>query len=214
MSALYHFPHCPYCIRVRLALGFLDIPYVSKVIDYDDEETPTRLIGKKMLPIWEDQGEALPESLDIILKLDEDNQLGIHDFYESEDRKKLEATISELGAIIHNLTWPVWIYTKEFSPSAREYVLKKKEEKHGPFKHLIARKEEFFKALEPLLRKLEVELIPYYQSSDLSIKDIMLAAHLWGLYVVPEFQFSDKLHTYLQKIKKQTMFNYMDELWL
>ncbi len=214
MSALYHFPHCPYCIRVRLALGLLDIPFVSKVIDYEDAETPTRLIGKKMLPIWEDQDGAMGESLDIILKLDVDNTLGIKEFYDLKDRKDLEAKISDLGGVIHNLTWPVWVYTKEFSPSAREYVMKKKQEKHGPFKLLVQRKEEFLKELHPLLHKVEIELMPFYQSSNVTIKDIMIAAHLWGLYLVPEFQFSEKLHAYLQKIKQQSMFNYMDELWL
>lgn len=214
MGALYHFPHCPYCIRVRLALGVLDIPYVSKVISYDDAETPTRLIGKKMLPIWEEDGKAMGESLDIILKLDEEDVLGIKEFYNSKEHKDLDKVISELGGVIHNLTWPVWIYTKEFDEKARNYVLKKKEEKHGPFKLLVQRKEEFLKELEPLLVKVEKELIPYYQSSSLTIKDIMIAAHLWGLYLVPEFQFSENLHRYLQKIKKQALFSYMDELWL
>ncbi len=215
MSALYHFPHCPFCIRVRMSLGFLDIPYVSKVIDYDDVETPTSLIGKKMLPIWEDQDGAINESLDIILKLDAENSLATKDFYESGTvRKELEDFISALGGPIHNLTWPIWIYTKEFSPTARDYVLKKKEEKKGPFKNLIERKEEFLKELAPLLQKIEVELIPFYQSSHVTIKDILIASHLWGLYVVPEFQFSDAIHAYLQKIKKQCLFNYTDELWL
>ena len=214
MSALYHFPHCPYCIRVRLALGFLDIPYVSKAVAYDDSDTPTRLIGKKMLPIWEDEDGAMPESLDIIQKLDEEGLLGTEDFLASPERKDMDATIAALGGVIHNLTWPVWVYTKEFDGNARNYVMKKKEEKHGPFKLLVQRKEEFLKELAPLLHKVEAELIPYYQSSELSIKDILIAAHLWGLYLVPEFQFSEKLHSYLQKIKKQTMFNYMDELWL
>ncbi|MCB0348666.1 MAG: glutaredoxin 2 [Bdellovibrionales bacterium] len=214
MSALYHFPHCPYCIRVRLALGYLDIPYVSNVISYDDEATPTDLIGKKMLPIWEDSDGAMCESLDIILKLDSENQLATKDFYASADRKGFEDYLDQLGKPIHSLAWPVWIYTKEFSASARDYVLKKKEPKRGPFKNLVARKEDFLKDLAPLLHKLEQELIPFYQSSNLTIKDILLAAHLWGLYVVPEFQFSESIHKYLQKIKKQCLFNYTDELWL
>lgn len=215
MSALYHFPHCPFCIRVRMSLGFLDIPYVSRVVDYDDVDTPTSLTGKKMLPIWEDQDGAINESLDIILKLDTDNRLATREFYNSStDRNDFESFILSLGGPIHNLTWPVWVYTKEFSPAARDYVLQKKQEKKGPFKNLIARREEFLKDLHPLLEKVENELIPFYQSSDITIKDILIASHLWGLYIVPEFQFSEVLHGYLQKIKKECLFNYTDELWL
>ena len=40
---LYHYVHCPFCVRVRLALGFLNIPFESHVIAYDDEEKVTEL---------------------------------------------------------------------------------------------------------------------------------------------------------------------------
>jgi glutaredoxin 2 len=213
MGTLYHYLHCPYCIRVRLAAGFLQIPYTSRSLDYDDEVTPVRLCGKKMLPIWEEKGKSTNESLDIILMLDSKDQLAIKNFYNSNDRKELDTFLSELSGPIHSLAMPIWIYTKEFTPSARDYFQSKKEEKKGPFKDLVKNKDKFLAELAPLLHKLENELIPYYQSSNLTIKDILLAAHLWGMYVVPEFQFSPALHEYLMKIKKQTKFQYMDEVW-
>ena len=48
---LYHYVHCPFCVRVRMALGHLKIPYESIVLPYDEEEIPLEMCQKKMLPI-------------------------------------------------------------------------------------------------------------------------------------------------------------------
>ena len=69
---LYHYVHCPFCVRVRMAAGFLNTSYESIVVPYDDEATPINLTGKKMLPIWvNDKRLAQNESLDIIKNLDQ-----------------------------------------------------------------------------------------------------------------------------------------------
>ena len=70
---LHVYDHCPYCIRVELVLGWLNVDYERKVYGYGDMEGPTALTGKKQLPVLEHSvgckaGEVnyLPESLDII----------------------------------------------------------------------------------------------------------------------------------------------------
>ena len=63
---LYHYVHCPYCVRVRMALGYLNLDFISKVLPYEDVATPLSLIGNKMLPILANNQEVLKESLDII----------------------------------------------------------------------------------------------------------------------------------------------------
>src|SRR5690606_10180512 len=88
MSTLYHYVHCPYCVRVRMTLGFLGEKYLSKVLPYDDEQTPVELTGTKMLPIWQrDDGSSMNESLDIIKELDRANKIP-KDFL--SDAKKVE----------------------------------------------------------------------------------------------------------------------------
>ena len=76
MITLYHYVHCPFCVRVRMAFGHLKVPYKSVVVPYDDEKTPLDLCQKKMLPIikWKD-GKAQNESLEIIEKADQENKL-------------------------------------------------------------------------------------------------------------------------------------------
>jgi len=107
---------------------------------------------------------------------------------------------------------PYWIWTKEFNPKSRYYFQTKKEKKRGPFRDLIKNKDEYLKNLEVTLNEVEALLNPYYLD-EFSIFDIMLASHLWGMYIFPEFQFSEKLHNYLQDVKNICSFEYHEDFW-
>jgi glutaredoxin 2 len=210
---LYHYVHCPFCIRVRLALGYLSLQYESKVLAYNDAETPTRLTGKKMLPILAFDKGIMNESLDIIAFLDRENKLITPDTTHSSQFKDFETFLSSIAGPIHSLAMPYWIYTPEFTAESRHYFKQKKEEKRGPFKDLVCKQQEFKNQLDPLLHQIEKRLQPFYLSHHFSVYDIMLASHLWGLYIVPEFQFSTQLNNYLQKIKNLCHFNYHQDFW-
>ena len=209
MITLYHYVHCPFCVRVRMALGYLKVPYSSIVVPYDDEKTPLDLCQKKMLPIVKlEKGKAQNESLEIIEKVDQENQLQMDLLKNDKKVEEVTDLLDRFGKPIHNLCMPYWIWTPEFSTSSREYFQKKKEKKRGPFNKLIQNKEEFLKKLDPLMEELTSKLEPYYKSSSLTIFDIMIASHLWGLYVFPEYQFKEEIHAYLQKVKDQCNFDY------
>ncbi len=210
---LYQYVHCPFCVRVRMALGYLGLAYKSVVLAYDDEATPIGLTGKKILPALAHPGGAMNESLDIISFCDVQKKLDVSALTESPDYKNFETLLSSIGSLVHSLAMPYWMQTPEFTPSAREYFQKKKEQKRGPFKDLVKNQSKFTDELSSYLQKLEQNLHPFYQSSTLTLKDIMLAAHLWGLYVVPEYQFYPKLHNWLQSVKDQCHFNYHEDFW-
>lgn len=205
---LYHYVHCPYCVRVRMALGFLNLPYESRVLAYDDQETPVSLMGMKMLPILTIDEKPMNESLDIIRKLDTQDLLT-----NGSDLTAANDFIKSVNNPVHSLAMPYWIHTPEFTDSAKEYFLKQKEAKRGPFKALVKNANQFRDELAVLLKGLERSLSPFFRSDTLTIQDIMIAAHLWGLYVVPEFQFPEKIHLYLQKIKLDCRFNYHQDYW-
>ena len=209
MVTLYHYVHCPFCVRVRMAFGLLKVPYKSVVVPYDDEKTPLDLCQKKMLPIvkWEDE-EAQNESLDIILKVDQENKLQMDLLNDEKKMKEVTELLNHFGGPIHSLCMPYWIWTPEFDTVSREYFQKKKEKKRGPFNNLIQNKEGFLRKLDPLMEELNSKLEPYYKSSSLTIFDIMIASHLWGLYVFPEYQFKKDVHDYLQKVKNECRFDY------
>ncbi len=205
---LYHYVHCPYCVRVRMALGFLKMPYESRVVPYDNQETPVSLIGIKMLPILSIDGTPMKESLDIIRKLDTTNQL-----QGDSELVSAEEVIKEFNNPVHSLAMPYWIHTPEFTPTARAYFLKQKEAKRGPFPELVKKAETYKEELAELFANLESRLHPYFESNSIRLQDIMIAAHLWGLYIVPEFQFPEGIHQYLQKIKQDCRFNYHQDYW-
>ena len=210
---LYHYVHCPFCVRVRMGAGFLNISYDSIVVPYDDESTPINLTGKKMLPIWVDnENKAQNESLDIIKKLDQHNALNWDLFVGQKDT--IDRLLGSIGDPVHSLCMPYWIWTPEFNPNSRKYFQSKKEEKRGPFKDLIKNKNVFIQKLNGILgHEIEAKLTPFYNSEKLTIVDIMIASHLWGMYIFPEFQFSTKVHSYLQNVGTQCHFNYHEDFW-
>ncbi len=217
MHTLYHYVHCPFCIRVRMALGFLGLPWKSVVLPYDDEQTPINLAGKKMLPIMsfpEDKSGALTinESLDIIGKIDPENKL-MNELSTQERGQKLDSFLNELSGPMFKLCMPYFIFSPEFDDKARSYFRSKKEAKRGPFHLLVQERKKFETEVHELLSQLESSLDVFYKSEKLTILDIILASHLWGLYIVPEFQFTTKVHNYLQRVATETKFNYHEDFW-
>ncbi len=206
---LYHYVHCPFCIRVRMTLGYLNLPYESVVLPYDDEVTPIRLTGVKMLPILDWDGVIQNESLHIMAALDTEGKLQLPASLPSDFVLLLET----LGKNVHSLAMPHWIYTPEFSETSRRYFQNKKEQKRGPFGTLVQNRQLYEAPLGKDLFSLIRELTPFYHSQEFSGYDLLLAAHLWGLYIVPEFQFPDVLHMYLQKVKNICRFNYYQGPW-
>ncbi len=209
---LYHYIHCPYCVRVRLALSYLKIDYESVVLPYNDEKTPTDLCGVKMLPILKThEGRFMNESLDIIKYLDKENELGSH--LGDDDVKQAEEYLSKISKNIFLLAMPAWTLTPEFDADSKKYFLKKKELKRGPFVDLHFKKNELMAQVEKDLEEIEDMLHPFFLTSEFSTLDIMLAAQLWGLFVVPEFQFSDPLYRYLMTVKNICSFDYHKDYW-
>lgn len=196
-----------------MTLGHLNLSYISKIVSYDDEETPVKLTGTKMLPILSYDGKAMNESLDIMAFLDKENRLRVNEIVTSVEFEQFEELLKQIGGPVHSLAMPYWIFTPEFNASSREYFQRKKEKKRGPFKDLVKNRDQFMSDLIPLLLRIEDNLKPFYQSRCFGLHDILIASHLWGLYIVPEFQFSEKIHNYLQQVKQICHFDYHRDFW-
>lgn len=209
---LFHYIHCPYCVRVRLALGVLGKTWKSTVLPYNDEATPVKLTGKKMLPIMKIDGVPMNESLDIINAIDSKNLLR-NELVQTAEWPKLDEVISKLGQQVHNLAMPYWVWTPEFDDASREYFIAKKSVKRGPFDVLRSKRSTFEAILLADLHALSPGLRPFWHSNELTILDIVLAAQLWGLFQVPEFRFPDVWHTYLMKVKELCHFEHHADYW-
>ena len=89
----------------------------------------------------------------------------------------------------------------------------KKSIKRGPFKDLYNARYELIEKINLKLELIENNIDYFYKNSEFTINDIILASHLWGLYLVPEFQFKPKMHQYLQKVRTLTKFDYFQDIW-
>ena len=52
LPIVYVYDHCPFCVRVRLALGIKNVKHLVQFMANDDIPTPTNLLGKKIAPIF------------------------------------------------------------------------------------------------------------------------------------------------------------------
>lgn len=69
---LYVYEHCPFCIRARMIFGLKKVPFELGVIMEGDVETPTRMVGRKVVPILQkEEGAYMPESMDIVHYVDQ-----------------------------------------------------------------------------------------------------------------------------------------------
>lgn len=68
---LFIYQHCPFCVRAQMIVGLKNMPVETAVIMEGDAETPTRMVGRKVVPILQkDDGSYMPESLDIVHYID------------------------------------------------------------------------------------------------------------------------------------------------
>jgi hypothetical protein len=52
LPVLHVYDHCPFCVRVRVALGIKNVKHIINFMANDDIPTPTKLVGKKIAPIF------------------------------------------------------------------------------------------------------------------------------------------------------------------
>jgi len=208
---LYHYVHCPFCVRVRIAFKYLRIEFESVVLSYDNEKTPLELTGVKMLPIVEGAAGAMNESLEIIKYHDDGGLIDLSIYL--ENKSDIDELLSNIGRQVHSLAMPYWIYTPEFDDISRHYFQTKKEKKRGPFNVLVEDRLVLMSKIDSILSGLVEDLQPFYKSKEFSLVDILLYSHLVGLYVVPGFHFPQKIVHYMTTIEGLTGFNYHEDFW-
>ena len=203
---LYHYVHCPYCVRVRMVLGYLNIPFESVVLPYNDEKTPIELTGKKMLPIMTIGNQSINESIEIIKELDKKNKIK---FTKSID--ELELITREIGKFVHPLAMPAWIYSKEFDDLSRIYFVNKKEKSKGPFSNLYENRDKYLNDAYSYF--MDNKKLFEINSKDALGDQILISSHLYGLYLVPDFSFPESVHKYIQDTREKCKFDYHTDFW-
>jgi len=69
---LFIYEHCPFCCRALMIVGLKQLDVDIGIIMEGDVETPTRMVGRKVVPILRrPDGSHMPESMDIVHYLDQ-----------------------------------------------------------------------------------------------------------------------------------------------
>jgi len=114
LPIVYVYDHCPYCVRVRLALGIKNVKHLVQFLANDDVPTPTKLIGKKIAPIFEipEDEHIMSESLDVIEKVDADERFGeTGQILPATGRKDIKAWQKSVQTLLRTLQRPRYVAT-------------------------------------------------------------------------------------------------------
>jgi glutaredoxin 2 len=114
LPTIYVYDHCPFCVRVRLALGMKNIKHKIHFMANDDVATPTSLVGKKIAPIFEytPLSICMAESMDIIQLIDNTNEFGpIQMIQPSTDRTDIQQWQKSVQSLLRDLQRPRYVNT-------------------------------------------------------------------------------------------------------
>ncbi|WP_395697774.1 glutaredoxin 2 [Methylocella sp.] len=197
---LFVYDHCPFCIRARMSFGLKAIPFDLEFQLNDDEKTPVRMIGKKMLPILEDADGFMGESLDIVHKVDGFSGSRLFD---GQPRPELIAWLSRWNPVVNALVIPRTpdpVFPEFRTEAARSYFTAKKETSFGRFDELLAQSGKFITELEKGLTDL-VSILPNPESA--TIDDIMLFPTLRSLSIVPDLELPRLVAAYRDRMSER-----------
>jgi len=114
LPTVFVYDHCPFCVRVRLALGIKNVKHNVRFMANDDVPTPTKLVGKKIAPIFAFPEDSLVmmESLDIIKLVDSDPRFGpVGQIKPGTKRDDLKAWQKAVQTLLRTLQRPRYVAT-------------------------------------------------------------------------------------------------------
>ncbi len=206
VSRLYIYDHCPFCIRTLLVAHYKQVSDLEQVVLLnDDEESPNRLIGKKMAPIFEHQGVAIGESMDIAKLL---NDLG-------DPARKIRPL--QLNEAIQPLLQPIMKHCQALSfprvihmgmetfatESAKAYYRANKERILGcTFEQALEETEEHKAVVERVLAQLPPLTLPSEQGNTLSWNDVMNFPLLQYMSSVKGLNYPPRIKQWMQEVSE------------
>ncbi|MFC1093096.1 GrxB family glutaredoxin [Pasteurella multocida] len=201
---LYVYDHCPYCVRAMMIFGLKNIPFKKHVLLNDDEETPIRLVGKKVVPILvKEDGTAMPESLDIVKYID--THYG-EPILQTAVRPEIEALLAEITSYSNYLLMPRFVKLDlvEFATqSAIDYFTKKKTDYVGDFTQHFTNTPTYLARLTQDLEKLSALMVGETSlNQHLSFEDILVFPLLRNLTCVKGLRFPARLEKYIKRLSE------------
>jgi glutaredoxin 2 len=206
---LHCYDHCPYSIRVELALAFLGVPYTRALYGYGDVKGPTQLIGKKQLPVLEYMGKYTPESEDIIDLIEKNT--ADSSIPPRTNRKDLERWLEDTREIRQNLCRPrkIKVPIKDWANNRDVEYARQKYEKMGfNYTHAEARSDDLIAEMNRLLETFNDNIL-YDENSVNELgfgwDDILVIPNLRTLTCVKGLKWPSKLRKYLENAFKDVI---------
>ncbi len=203
---LYIYDHCPFCVKARMIFGLKNIPVDVNILLNDDEQTPTRMVGKKIVPILQkDDSRYMTESMDIVHYVD---KIDGKPLLTGTRSPRLEEWLRKVNGYINHLLLPRIAkapFDEFATPEARAYFTRKKEAAIGSFADHLAHSSGLIKNISSDLRALD-KLIeqPNAVNGELSDDDIHLFPLLRSLTLVAGVDYPSRVADYRDNMAKQT----------
>ncbi|QEH95307.1 glutaredoxin 2 [Gluconobacter thailandicus] len=201
---LHIYEHCPFCVKALMIFGLKNIPFERRVFLNDDEAGPISMVGRKVVPILEENGRYMPESMDIVSHID-----GIGEpLLTGPVRSEIAHWLKAGSRATYRLFLPRAVCTPlpEFATtSARAGFIRRKEESTGPFWEILADGSKEIAELNALLEKLA----PLIQSPEavngtLSTDDIHLFAQLHSMSLIKGLRYPLEVEAYRQVMSEKS----------
>ncbi|MCX2562093.1 glutaredoxin 2 [Acetobacter farinalis] len=201
---LYIYDHCPFCVKAEMIFGLKNLPFERIILLNDDEAGPISMVGRKVLPILEEEARFMPESMDIVTHIDQQGTPVLTGTPNPAIADWINATNSTLYRLY--LPRAACAPLPEFATTAaRAYFVQRKEEFTGPFFEIlkdssveIASLNKMLEMLAPLIRN------PEAVNGTLSTDDIHLFAHVHSLSLVRGIQYPPAVEAYRQAMSRRS----------
>lgn len=195
---LFIYEHCPFCVRARMIFGLKHVPFELDVIMEGDAETPTRMVGRKVVPILQkDDGSYMPESMDIVRLVD---NLAAPHLLNNPRHEALETWTKEAWPLVSKLAVPRFTkgdFRELATTEARAAYTAREEKAFGDLDALMAETPTRLAEINDKLAALETLLDP---ESAISETDFILFPVLRSVSIVKGVQFGAKTTAYISRI--------------
>ncbi|MBR0558854.1 glutaredoxin 2 [Neokomagataea anthophila] len=197
LPILHVYEHCPFCVKARMIFGLHALPFEKRIFLHDDTTGPTEMVGRKVVPILEENGTFMPESLDIIAHIEKSAPTPL---LTGPLNDAITQWLSSIAAPAYKLLIPRVASAPfpEFSTtSARANFIRRKERAEHPFGIILDNSTD---DIQHINQKL-LELAPLIQSPSavngtLSYDDLHLFAQLRSLSLIRGIHYPVEVDAY------------------
>lgn len=194
---LFIYEHCPFCCRPQMIIGLKQLDVAIGIIMEGDAETPTRMVGRKVVPILRrDDGSFMPESMDIVHYLD---QASAPTLIGAGSNAAIDAWVERVWPLMLRLCVPRFTradFRELATDAARAAFVARETTAFGDLQVLWDGTADLLARLQPQLDELET-LLAAGPADALDASDFRLFPALRSLTIVKGIAFGPNVQRYL-----------------